>query len=160
MDPPPSGACAQCGKDTTIRCSGCISGPDYVAGDALDVFPCSKSCQTQHRPTHKTYCIRIKKRKELVRAGRLLKSAFITYKEIFYEHEIIRTSLENGVLTLHVPPRAVGDSSLRGSWGPFPDDVPSNITEKEAALCFSQCTAAVAILGPMSRKLLSGKPFS
>lgn len=90
------------------------------------------------------------KRKELIRAGRLLKSTFLTYKEIFYEHEIIRTGLKNGVLTIHVPPRPAGDRSLHGSWGPFPNNVPSNITEKEAALCFSQCNAAVALLGPLS----------
>ncbi|KAH7361898.1 hypothetical protein B0T11DRAFT_351779 [Plectosphaerella cucumerina] len=156
MNPLPSGACAQCGKVTTKRCVGCNNGPDYVAGDASDIFYCSKPCQAQHRTAHGSYCIRMITRKEVVRAGRILKSAFLTYKAVFYEHDILKIGLEKDVLTLHLPPLRLDGRRLKGSWGPFPGKIPCNITEREAALCFKQCNAAVALLGPLSRKLLSG----
>lgn len=152
-----SGPCAQCGKPATTRCGGCLHGQKYVPEDASDVLYCSKECQKKHRPDHKEYCDRILQRRKIFRAGHLLKQAFLTYKEAFYEQEIAGVEIKNGIFTVLRPKGFHQKKGVRGTWGPFPEGVTKNDTEREAALSIEQCDTAIALTGPLCKKILQGK---
>ncbi|KAH6689648.1 hypothetical protein F5X68DRAFT_260300 [Plectosphaerella plurivora] len=85
-----------------------------------------------------------------------LKQAFLTYKEVFYEHDITSVEVKNGVFNICQPPHDPKKSPFRGKWGPFPDNVTNNTIKREAALSIEQCNTAVGLLYPLSQKLLSG----
>jgi beclin 1 len=49
------------------------------------------------------------------------------------------------------------DIEARAKRGLFPSDATDNVQHKEAALLNSQCTMAMSLLCPLTRKLLSSK---
>lgn len=81
----------------------------------------------------------------------------VAYRETVYDVDLTKIEYRDGVLYLHQNQRSVSSQSKRG---PFPNHLTGNIEHKEAALVKSQSTAAMALLGPLTRRLLRGKkPF-
>jgi hypothetical protein len=82
----------------------------------------------------------------------------LAYRETVYDVDLTKIEYRDGVLYLHQNQRSVSSQSKRG---PFPYHITDNLEHKEAALVKSQSTAAIALLGPLTRKLLRGKkPFT
>lgn len=157
MAPKPPVECAKCGTETKTICSGCSHAPEYQSGDSRVVFYCSRECQTLDWPNHQDYCENMQQRKILLRAAQVLKAAMLAYRETVYDVDLTKIEYRDGVLYLHQSQRSVSSQSKRG---PFPNHLTDNIDHKEAALVKSQSTAATALLGPLTRKLLGGKkPF-
>ncbi|KAJ5163472.1 uncharacterized protein N7500_007574 [Penicillium coprophilum] len=137
-------------------CLGCSNAPEYQSGDSRAMFYCGHDCQVMDWPKHKRYCKSMQRRKILLRAAQILKAAMLTYRETVYDVDITRIEYRGGVLYLHQNQRTVASRSKRG---PFPNYMTDNIEHKEAALVKSQSTAAMALLGPLTRKLLRGMPL-
>jgi hypothetical protein len=146
--------CANCGTGTKTMCSRCPHAPEYQSGDSRVVFYCSRECQVMDWPNHKVYCKNMQQRKILLRAAQVLKAAMLAYREIVYDVDLTKIECRDGVLYLHQKQRPVSSQSKRG---PFPNHMTDNIEHKEAALVKSQSTAAMALLGPLTRRLLRGK---
>lgn len=146
--------CAACGADASMRCPNCLDAPEYQNGDSNVVVYCDDFCQETHWPKHMGYCKDMQKRKRLLRAARILKAAVLTYKEIVYDLDLTKIEFNDGALFLHHKPRSISSGPKRG---PFPDQITENIEHKQAALLKNQSTTAMALLGPLTRKLLPGK---
>ncbi|CAI7643443.1 unnamed protein product [Penicillium crustosum] len=156
MAPKPPVECAKCGTETKTICSGCSHAPEYQSGDSRVVFYCSRECQTLDWPNHQDYCENMQQRKILLRAAQVLKAAMLAYRETVYDVDLTKIEYRDGALYLHQSQRSVSSQSKRG---PFPNHLTDNIDHKEAALVKSQSTAATALLGPLTRKLLGGVPL-
>ncbi|KAH7349263.1 hypothetical protein B0T11DRAFT_129179 [Plectosphaerella cucumerina] len=144
--------CATCGDAATTSCTGCKDAPEYDLHDAISVVYCSHACQKTDWPRHKDHCRTLQHRKKLYRAARLLKEALLTYRTILYDLHLNEVELKDGTLWLHQKP------SRRPMRGPFPEHATSNPNHREAALAANQCTASMALLGRMTRKLLADVP--
>ena len=144
------GICATCDKPATMQCAGCKDAPDYLLGDATNTFYCDRDCQTKTRGTHKDRCRNLSRRIALLRAAKILKTALLTYREMVYDLDLTHIESKDGVLRLHQIRRARPRRCV------FPGHLTNNIEHKEAALLANQCTTAMALLGPLTRKLLSG----
>lgn len=146
--------CAGCGAKASTKCGGCEGSPEYQPGDSRDVFYCSKVCQKKHWPTHKDHCKAMQQRKKLLRCAQLLKEALLAFREVLFDLHLTDITFRNGTLYLNRKALRNIDRSKRF---PFPDHLTSNVQQKEAALTNNQCTAAMALLGPLTKKLLKGK---
>ncbi|KAJ5795448.1 uncharacterized protein N7518_003988 [Penicillium psychrosexuale] len=93
----------------------------------------------------------MQQRKLLFRAALILKAAMLAYRETVYDVDLTKIEYRDGVLYLHQNQRPVSSLSKRG---PFPNHITDIIDHKEAALLKSQSTAAMSLLGPLTRKLL------
>lgn len=144
------GVCNTCDKPATKRCAGCKDAPDYLPGDALDTFYCDRDCQKKARETHKDRCRNLSRRIALLRAAKILKTALLTYREMVYDLDLTHIESKDGILRLHQIPRT------RRMRCVFPGHLTNNIEHKEAALLANQCTTAMALLGRLTHKLLSG----
>ncbi|KAJ7094921.1 hypothetical protein C8R44DRAFT_645100 [Mycena epipterygia] len=142
--------CASCRIPASLRCAGCRDAPEYEPGDAINIAYCSAECQSSDWEVHKSRCATLRKRRKLFRAATILKAALLTYREAFFDIPLAKIELRNGVLYLYRHPSS--DISPR----PFPRDLTANVAHKEAALTHYQCTLALALLGPLARKLLAG----
>ncbi|KAJ7498240.1 hypothetical protein B0H11DRAFT_1999147 [Mycena galericulata] len=151
---PTDSECANCGIPASLRCTGCIDAPEYYEGDVIDITYCSRECQRSHWRIHKARCTHLRQRRRLLRAARILKAVLLTYRETFFDIPLSKIELRNSVLYLHRHPSQ--DVSPR----PFPKNLTANVAHKEAALTHNQCTLALALLGPLTRKLLAGIALS
>jgi hypothetical protein len=146
--------CANCGTDATTRCSGCMDAPEYQLGDSPGVVYCDRDCQRKHWVNHKGHCNAMRKRKKLLRAAMILRSAILAYREMIYDIDLTKIDFHDGILYLHRNLRPPTTPARRGL---FPSHLSSNIEHKQAALVINQCTAAMALLGRLARKLLLGE---
>ncbi|KAH6668648.1 hypothetical protein F5X68DRAFT_52683 [Plectosphaerella plurivora] len=144
--------CAACGNIATTSCAGCTGAPKYHPNDALGVVYCDQACQKQDWPRHKDHCRILQQRKKLLRAATLLKKALLTYRTVLYDLHLNKVELDGDILWLHQTP------SRRPMRGLFPEHVTANPDHREAALAANQCTASMALLGRMTRKLLADVP--
>ncbi|RDW68788.1 zinc finger MYND domain-containing protein [Aspergillus mulundensis] len=142
--------CALCSKEATLRCSGCGDSPEYRLGDALDTFYCSRACQREHRPTHKSRCKAKGLRVKLGRAVIMLRLGMLTYREIFYDLNLTKVESRDDVLFLHHKEPKPGASF---KFRPFPNHLVTNWVIQHAVLCHNQSIAAIALLGRLARKL-------
>ncbi|KAL4916387.1 hypothetical protein BDW62DRAFT_202715 [Aspergillus aurantiobrunneus] len=120
-----------------LQCAGCKDAPEHHPGDADNTFYCSSTCQKEHRASHKTHCKALLQRKKLLRAAVVLKAAFLGYRETVYDVDLVSIELRDGTLHLHQRTRSA---------------------HREAALAHNQCTAAMALLDRVTRKLLTDVP--
>jgi hypothetical protein len=145
--------CANCGIKAELRCVGCRNAPEYQPGDAATTSYSSSECQIQHRSQHKARCCALSQRIKLLRAGRICKAALLAYRQVFFDIDLQKIELLNGVLCLHQRQRSMFASAniVR-----FPEHLTTNVEYREAALLNNQCTMAMALLGRLIRKLLNG----
>ncbi|CAG8979630.1 hypothetical protein HYALB_00011993 [Hymenoscyphus albidus] len=153
MAPPYLSKCKNCGRDATMKCAGCTEAPAYSPGDSIDSIYCSRECQKSDWLPHKAHCHALGKRKKLFRTAQLLKTAFLTYREVGYDLHLTKIELKNGVLCLHQKLRA---STARAERALFPTHLTTNPEHKEAALAKNSCTTATALLSSLTRNLLEG----
>ncbi|KAJ7894071.1 hypothetical protein B0H13DRAFT_2036920 [Mycena leptocephala] len=121
--------CATCCIPASRRCAGCKDAPEYEPGDAINIAYCGAECQSSDWKVHKSRCATLRKRRRLLHAATILKAALLTYREAFFDIPLAKIELRNGVLYLHRRPQT---------------------------LTHNQCTLALALLGPLARKLLTG----
>lgn len=143
--------CAACHQAATLACVGCKDAPEYQPADSTGAFYCDQNCQKRHWLEHKDRCRILQQRKKLLRSAKLLKEALLTYRAVLYDLHLDEVRLEDGTLWLHQTP------SPRPMRGLFPEHVTTNLEHREAALAVNQCTASMAILGRLTRKLLEGE---
>jgi hypothetical protein len=148
--------CGSCGTGATMKCVGCMDAPEYQPGDCVGSVYCNRDCQKAHWPEHKANCRTLGQRKKLLRTANILKAAILTYREVVYDVDLTKIEFNEGVLCLYQNRRAITALAKRGL---FPDHLTTNIEYKEAALANNQCTTAMALLGPLTRKLLQGETF-
>ncbi|KAK4158408.1 hypothetical protein C8A00DRAFT_39382 [Chaetomidium leptoderma] len=142
--------CARCGADATSWCAGCVDAPEYQPGDAASVVYCGRDCQKDHWPDHKARCRAMRQRHKLLQAAKILKRAFLTYREVVFDLDLTKIEFRDGILYLHQKP------TVRRKRCIFPSHLVNNPEHREAALANNQCTTAIALLGRLTRKLLSG----
>ncbi|KAI8962416.1 hypothetical protein F5Y11DRAFT_365970 [Daldinia sp. FL1419] len=152
MDLPPM-PCSNCGEPAKLRCSGCLTAPEYQQGDVVAVAYCNSQCQRLQWPMHKAKCQVLRKRVSLLRIAKLLKAALLTYRECAYDHPLAEVTHEQDVLQLHMDPQK---RPYYPWYKPFPSDLDISPEDKEVALTSSQCTTAQCLLGPLARYLLEG----
>nr|OQO26285.1 hypothetical protein B0A51_07199 [Rachicladosporium sp. CCFEE 5018] len=71
----PAASCAVCGKDAKHRCAKCTEG--LVSHGQVDITHyCGRDCQTTHWTSHKGECKAKNARKQLYRAGDVLRQCF------------------------------------------------------------------------------------
>lgn len=150
MDPRILNKCAACGEPATMCCAGCRDAPEYIRGDAQNTFYCDRACQHEGRNSHKKKCRNLARRIALYRAGHVLRTALLSYREMFFDLDLTKIESSDGILWLH---QILKERVLRRG---FPDNLKGNIEYKEAALLTNQCTLATALLSGLTRKLLSG----
>lgn len=155
MEPATFTACANCGKHGTMRCAGCISAPEYSPGDSTFTAYCNRDCQKNHWPNHKPRCRALKQRKNLLRIAKLLKATLLKYREVVFDLDFSEMEFKDGVLYLHRSQPSLNTVPKRSR---FPDHLTNDSAHKEAALTLNQCSMAMSLSGPMSRRLLQGKP--
>lgn len=146
-------SCVNCGSEAKQNCAGCLDVPEYHPGDSVSVFYCGRDCQKKHWPSHKPHCTAMRQRRKLFRAALVLKTALLTYREVCYDVPLTKIELRNGTLHLHQRPQGIATPCIRS---PFPDHLTTNTKHREAALTVNQCTTAMALLGRLTRKLLTG----
>ncbi|KAJ6592754.1 hypothetical protein B0H19DRAFT_1088463 [Mycena capillaripes] len=146
--------CATCRIPASLRCAGCRDAPEYEPGDAIDIAYCSAKCQSSDWKAHKSRCATLRERRKLLHAATILKAALLTYREAYFDIPLAKIELRDGMLYLHRHPQK------RISHRPFPRDLTANVAHKEAALTHNQCTLALALLGPLARKLLADVALS
>ncbi|PYI33528.1 hypothetical protein BP00DRAFT_338745 [Aspergillus indologenus CBS 114.80] len=142
--------CIACGSTATLHCAGCLNPPAYLPGSTASAAYCTRACQQRHWPIHKHVCRVMTQRTRLHRAAQILKTALLTYRATLYDIALTKIDLRDGTLYLHQTARDPGTRL------PFPEHLTTNPEEREAALCVNQCTAAMALLSGMTRKLLAG----
>ncbi|KAH9904203.1 hypothetical protein F4778DRAFT_734380 [Xylariomycetidae sp. FL2044] len=106
----------------------------------------------------------MRKRRRLLRAAMAFKATLLTYRECLFDIELVGVQAQRGgggsvgVLQLRQKLRS---PSSRIQYRPFPKGLTSGVVEhEEAALANNQCTAALALLGRLAKKLLSGTASS
>ncbi|KAI1144367.1 hypothetical protein F5Y05DRAFT_418401 [Hypoxylon sp. FL0543] len=149
------GKCAQCGTETSGRCTKCLDAPEYQPGDSPDLFYCNSDCQQQHWQFHKAECTIRMKRKKLLRTAMLMKATYLAFRECVYRPllggSLTGIELCDGVLTLHIDP----DPKRSNPWlSPFPENLVASKELKEAALACGQGEAAIYLLVYLARHLL------
>lgn len=148
-------SCANCSAPAKKRCSACIHAPEYNFGDAAPVAYCGRTCQSEHWSTHKSFCALLRRRKTLLRAAVVAKTALLAYRKICYDIDLVAIEMKGDVLYLHQKLHTISRQKKRG---PFPDQLTPHAKYRDAALVVNQCTTAMALLGPLIRKLLAGDP--
>ncbi len=68
-----------------------------------------------------------------------------------FDPELAKIEFKDGILSLYQNPAPKSAYTL------FPSHLIANAEHREAALANNQCTTAMALLGPLTRKLLAGK---
>ncbi len=89
----------------------------------------------------------------MLRVAILLKAALLAYREVNYDIDLLKIELQEDVLLLHQKLHSITTQKKRGV---FPFHLAPDVRLQEAALATNQCTMAMALLGPMARKLLVG----
>jgi hypothetical protein len=150
-----SSICASCGIEAGRRCAGCLDAPEYQPGDAAITTYCSSTCQSSDWPQHKARCRSLGRRIKLLRAARISKAGLLAYRQVFFDIDLQKIELLDGVLCLHQRQRSLSSSAKIDR---FPEHLTTNVEYREAALLNNQCTLAMALLGRLVRKLLDGRP--
>lgn len=145
-------SCQNCKRPATTKCQGCLAAPEYTTSSFISISYCDKACQIAHWPSHKTQCLVAQKRKKLLRAATLLKSTLLAHRECAFDVQLSKVDFRDGNLYLH-------QNTKRRKLHQFPDHLVTEKEYKEAALANNQCTLAMALLGPLTRALVSSKQF-
>lgn len=136
--------CARCGKDTRLRCSGCMDAHKYNEDEKETVY-CNHECQLAHRPEHKIRCRARQQRKTLLRIATIGKTAILTYLQCAFDREFRSIKVRNGVLCIQE------GRSFLGRHIAFLFTLTQNLEHKMAALTFRQYTTSIALTSTIYR---------
>lgn len=151
----PNGACAQCLRSTTNRCTGCLDAPVYDAGVSHPTFYCSPVCQKADWSLHKSECRKLQARKTLCRATVILRA--IIYKIRLHASALQFKSMRIEGSNIFLEGFHIDMSNTRRQLKPFPVCLGSDRRLFEAALVFSSCMEAMMFLHSFVTELLVGK---
>ena len=94
-------SCAVCGVLANKTCQGCLDGIDAEGATAPRTVYCSVDCQKKHWDSHKTVCKQLKVRKELYRAGDLIKKVYYTFRAHAFEVPLRKIEKMGDQIHLH-----------------------------------------------------------
>ena len=134
-------ACAQCGKQATLKCKGCVDVPDGETIDGLiAIWYCGIDCQRSNWSTHRLFCKKAQLRRKIYRAGSLAQQVCYTFNRIAYMWAVDRIEKRGATWILHSPKRYEGKSSMTS----FPPSCVTSEQEETALLTFQKCTDALS----------------
>lgn len=94
-------SCAACGAPANNTCRGCLDGIDAEGAAASRTLYCGVDCQKKHWGSHKTVCKQLKVRKELYRAGDLIKKVYYTFRAHAFEVPVRKIEKTGDEIHLH-----------------------------------------------------------
>jgi hypothetical protein len=148
--------CALCEEPATHACGDCKDTPSIAGQMEETTYYCTRACQMLDRASHKEHCKRLKPRKELYRAGKILLSMFLLFREKVYDGTIIRAERRDSKLFIHNGEVFPPDRDI-DILAPFPASVFDDLEAKHAALTALACNDASAWMHDMIDYFLSGK---
>lgn len=157
--------CANCSKPATDCCSACKDAPTVDEGvPAANVYYCSRACQVANFKDHRTTCRILRARKELYRAGDLLKEMFHKLREAVFDLSIVEVIRDtNGPSEKpHLWLREGHYADIFTPFDalvPFPTDLFNNKAERDAVLSLNACSDAVGWMGNSVKEMLGGKKY-
>jgi hypothetical protein len=85
--------CSNCRMNAVMKCTACLNAPEYRPDARVSNFYCGRDFQKEHWSSHKPHCCALGPRRELLRTAEILKAALLTYREILYDVDVIKTEL-------------------------------------------------------------------
>lgn len=138
--------CSNCGKSGQLhQCIGCIES-QVINGDIVPASYCSKACQSAHWKQHKKVCV---VRKRLRRAGDLLKTVWLAFREEAFDICLTQVGWEGSKLHTYEGEYAATDVLVR-----FPHHLVSSPVDREMVLSHRACSDAPADTFNVSKKVL------
>ncbi|KAF2845061.1 hypothetical protein T440DRAFT_502704 [Plenodomus tracheiphilus IPT5] len=145
----PRDACYLCGKPAS-KCSGCISSE-------FSRSYCSKQCQKQDWPSHKSFCKDHQLEEVLKKAATVASIAYLRFRKNTWDIPIVKVDVEEGVLTIHRE-----YDSMDNYFVPFPKRLMASEDKKETrrnmnqVLCAFVCEEGLAWMHNTLAGLLQG----
>ncbi|KAH5698691.1 MYND-type zinc finger protein samB [Parastagonospora nodorum] len=145
MAPESVSKCQVCDKPATSVCGGCQSA-------TYSHYYCSKACQKQDWPYHKTSCSDLKIERVLIRVSTILQAAYLKFRENTWNMPIIKVEDDGRQeLIIHRGSDNDKDYFLR-----FPAHLMKTTAIKNQVLCTSMCSESIAWMHETIAGLLSG----
>ena len=135
-----------------IKCADCIDHLDHHALPTPTCY-CSKDCQHTHRAQHEDACKEYNSTTLLYRAGELLKQAFLEYRKVVYDCDIVSVKREEG--RLHINTNHAGDGTRM--FRSLPSNLIHNLQEEHILLSHEGCMDAIAQLQGLMTMVISGR---
>ena len=148
----PPDQCAACGENATIKCDNCIDHLDHHALPTPTSY-CSKDCQDAHQTQHKDVCRKFNSTTLLYRTGKLLKQAFLEYRKVVYDCEVVSIEREKGRLHIHTNHAGDGTRMFRS----LPSNLIHNLEEEHILLSHEGCVDAIAQFQHLMTKFITGR---
>jgi hypothetical protein len=110
---------------------------------------CLAACQKLDWKAHKTACKQLKVRKQLYRAGELVRDAFLAYREQAFDLNVVKVEKKASDLYIH-------EGEVNGGLVPFPSKLVPDAEDKKMLLTWNSCSDALAYMHKIINDLIGG----
>lgn len=150
------GSCTVCSLKATLRCNGCFDAP-YLSDCNQSIsgtWYCSKQCQAQHWPEHKTDCKKLQQRIQVMKVGAFLRDVWLIFRTSAWDNDIKTVEVRKKQIRLLA---GDGVEQMRARFiGSFPKSLIGDKRAREAVLTWRTCDEACMWLRPLLGEALHG----